>query len=517
MGWTNVLKSDASQLHSLMPGGPQRAGFRLPMNLPPSHVDFVRLNRVWLAAVAWEGHQEKGRGIVLVNSDVQMVLTDAQFRFLSASEYAATFKRGRVVVSEMAARYDPEVGFVVGFLARDSRAMHFYAVVTTPAPAKAYEAKPRLILDALSRYPRISKDVHGVERCLSKLMPKLGMETSSRELFHLINNIAVAGMNLRSAPPERTPPLGEKTDISTPTRTAPLFYQPYTMDGEPALWDLFNLHLRPLSDPQPAAVIKHEKDGALIAAASILWAFEQNRKLSQRAKPKSVLPDYLHAYEMVRIIAAQARVDRNERAVEALASIARLAADELEKLPKDTVSYVARRHPSWPVLVSAKATDRSKQTAAYLEELNVGVACPLNVGPGARWVEGLAATRHAKKLFANLEYNRDRRRIIEMAAAHTAIPSWVAAATMLPPFSKASAERWWKVALVTLNEACPKLEEHPDFNVPGAVVSANIEDPTRRRGVIISAIRQVFVALASHECTQTWRFDQRDAPPAHRL
>lgn len=486
----------------------------------------MRINRIWLAAVAWEGYANKGRGIVWVMSTVPRVLEDARFRFVSKKEYSESpFRKGKSKVAEMASTYNPKTEFVVGFGAPKNGELHFYTIGTTPTPPDAVEAKLGKIWDALSRFPKVAKDVEAVESCLMKLMDKLGLETSSQEVLQIVLNKALFGMEGVCGPAQWLAPLREKM----PVRDALVFHEPYNMEAEPGLWNLFNLYLRPLDEPQPDGVVKYEKNGAFVVAASVLWAAEQSRQLWQRTKPRAVLPDYLQAYEMVRMIARLARLDDNERAVEALASIAHLAAEELEKLPRGIVSYVASRHPSWPILVSARATARSKQSAAYLKELKVGVACPLNAAPESKWDEKLPTTRHAKNLFAILEYNRARRRIIQAGAElqqtnpelapvfHAAIPQWAVDAMTLPPFSKASKERWWKLALVVLKEACPKLEEHPHFNVKGAVVAGIIADPIKRRGRITNRIKQAFDALASHDRTPTWRFEQRADPPSWRL
>lgn len=306
-------------------------------------------------------------------------------------------------------------------------------------------------------------------------------------------------------------------DVDTGNSTQQLVHQPYEMDSNRDLWDYFNEHLRPFSQPQPAK----SGDAAIDQAAASHWADEKLKARAPITDSASLYAEYLQTFESVRLIAKRAQDHDDEAAVEALASIGHCAARELESLPRELVRAVAQRHPSWPVSVSARVPARTKNFP-YLHDIDLGLTCGLNVRPAARWDEKLIQDQHAVRLLATLKFNRELRQFLQAVisfqkrfrerpsrkyaktfAKIAPIPKWVEDATNLDPFSKATAPQWWDVAREAFNEACPKPDRHPDFNLPGAAVAVSETDPARRRGVIVEKIRVTFFALASAARTPT--------------
>jgi hypothetical protein len=492
------------------------------MKTATSQIDYLQLNNITLASHAWHGYKASGRGYIHVTSDPQQDLKDALFMFLpeiEISKYADG--KGKEAVSKMVSEYDPHTEIVIVIWEGNTTKIRSYTIETTPAPPHAWEEILKSAA-ALRCCPKISKTVDALESCFKEVMKKPGANITPRGVLRMVVANTLSGMKELYGRSQSTTIPYEKPDGSLSTRTVPVLHEGYAMDGGRKMWNLYNLHLRPLDEPQPESVAlaeDRENWEALSAAASISWAFEQSRARWLKGRPKDVRVDYFQAYEMVRKIAALAHLDDNEAAVEALASIAHCAAEELEKLPQRIVRSVARRHPSWPVMVSARMTAESQRAAdlaAYLKELDVGAACPLKSTPSSRRDEKVATTHHAVRLFAIVEYNRALGPSIAPAIKHqqmiparlpvaAPIPEWVVCATKLPPFSRASAVEWWDVARVALDEACAKLEVHPDFDGIAVYVTA-IGDgndikkkkakPSVRRTRIIDSIRSAFIKLA---------------------
>ena len=58
-----------------------------------SQIQFIRLNGVRIAACAWNGHKEKGRGLVCVLSDLENeVLKQVPFDFMPEADASKVIK-----------------------------------------------------------------------------------------------------------------------------------------------------------------------------------------------------------------------------------------------------------------------------------------------------------------------------------------------------------------------------------------------------------------------------------------
>ena len=499
-----------SQIDSkIQRGGKGASGFSPPLKTPTSDMAFMRLKRIVLAHVAWEGYKACGRGIICVLSPDSPNLEDLKntyFHFLPALAISKHFiGPGATALATRASEYNPETQFVISFGAHEPNKSRYYTIESIPPPPYAKDFQLRRIAAALDRCVKISKNIGVLQSRFNKVGKKSGVIDAMAIRDFAISR-AISGMNELAGRAQGTAISYAKPDGTLMTRTLKVLHRGYNMHRGPSLWNLFNKHLRPLNDPQPQLDTPAARAEALIEAAAIAWAFKQSHKVWQTAKRKEVHSDYLQAYEMVRRIVGVAFLDASEAAVEALASIGQLVGEQLERLPKKIVRSVARRHPSWPVLLSARATDRSKQSV-YLEGLEIGADCPLNSASSSKRDETLATTQHAVKLLAIVEYNRAlgpgiagaiECQMVNSAEmrTHETMPDWVIRATKLPPFSNVSAPQWWEVAKAALKEACPKVEEHSGFNVAGAVVAGDQNDPAIRRARIIERIRAAFVALA---------------------
>ena len=112
------------------------------MNTRDSHLSFVKLNGVRLAACAWDGYEEKGRGMVCVLSDLENeVLKQVPFDFLPELDASRLFrpwygsKEARLVSG-----YDPRKEVVVCFIQKtgeDKTDIDCYKVLTRPSPPEA--------------------------------------------------------------------------------------------------------------------------------------------------------------------------------------------------------------------------------------------------------------------------------------------------------------------------------------------------------------------------------------------
>ena len=114
------------------------------MKTRDEQIDFIRLNGVRIAACAWSGFQEKGRGMVCVLTDLHHeVLRQVPFDFLPESDAAKLFhswqgsKEARMVAS-----YDPATNVVICFVRKDGDEktdIDAYNIQTRPPPPLAAE------------------------------------------------------------------------------------------------------------------------------------------------------------------------------------------------------------------------------------------------------------------------------------------------------------------------------------------------------------------------------------------
>ena len=461
---------------------------------------YLLFNRIELAAAAWRGYKDSGRGFVLVCCDHACDLEDAKFAYCAESKISRIPDPSlAAALAKAVSEYDANIHVVVLFQIASTTLELYDRYCPNPRPPQAGAPIFKSIAEIL-HLPRMMGSCEELEICLGKVMKEPEMHLSVEGLRSLAVGSAFVDMRELHGRAQRKSRRSEKKDGSG-VHTLQALIHPHCMDGEQDMWNFFNQHLRPLDEPQPEPREGKESDN-IQKAATALWAFEQSRRLTKATNSGNVALHYFHAYEIIRLISEQGR-QGNETAVEALASIANFAANLLEKMPKDILRAVARRHPSWPAMVSARAADRSKQSA-YLKELGLGTECPLNVAPKARWSVSVPATKHAVKLLATLEYNRalaPMNRATLEGAVDAYVPKWAARATALPPFTKASVSQWWDVALVVLKEAYRKVETHPDFNLPGAAVAPKIVNFADRRAEIVERVRAAFVALAPADRT----------------
>ena len=114
------------------------------MKTRDSQIQFIRLNGVRIATCAWNGHKEKGRGLVCVLSDLENeVLKQVPFDFMPEADASKVIKPWYgTKESRMVAGYDPEKEVVVCFVRqadRDRAGFDCYNIVTNPAPPLAAE------------------------------------------------------------------------------------------------------------------------------------------------------------------------------------------------------------------------------------------------------------------------------------------------------------------------------------------------------------------------------------------
>jgi hypothetical protein len=105
-------------------------------------IGFIRLNGVRLAACAWNGYKDRGRGIVCVLSELHNeLLHQVPFDFMPESDASKFFKPWNgSKESKMLAAYDPEIEVVICFVRRggdDRTEIDSYKVKTNPTPPAA--------------------------------------------------------------------------------------------------------------------------------------------------------------------------------------------------------------------------------------------------------------------------------------------------------------------------------------------------------------------------------------------
>jgi hypothetical protein len=109
-----------------------------------SQIQFIRLNGVRIAACAWNGYREKGRGLVCVLSDLENeVLQQVPFDFMPERDASKVMKPWYgTKESRMVAGYDPEKEVVICFVRTadgDRTDFDCYKILTNPAPPQAAE------------------------------------------------------------------------------------------------------------------------------------------------------------------------------------------------------------------------------------------------------------------------------------------------------------------------------------------------------------------------------------------
>ena len=114
------------------------------MKTRDAQIEFMRMNGVRVAACAWNGFQEKGRGAVCVLSELENeVQRTVPFDFMP-QEDAPKLLKPWVGSREwkMVQSYDAEVEIVVFFLWKgeaDKTMIDSYKIRTSPAPPAAAE------------------------------------------------------------------------------------------------------------------------------------------------------------------------------------------------------------------------------------------------------------------------------------------------------------------------------------------------------------------------------------------
>ena len=114
------------------------------MKTREQQIEFIRMNGVRVASCAWNGFQNKGRGMVCVLSDLENELQrTVPFDFMPATDAAKLFKpwegsreKGMVEV------YDPKNEVVICFVRKgdgDKTEIDCYTIKTRPTPPDAAE------------------------------------------------------------------------------------------------------------------------------------------------------------------------------------------------------------------------------------------------------------------------------------------------------------------------------------------------------------------------------------------
>ena len=114
------------------------------MNTTESENEFIRLKGVAIAACAWNGYKEDGRGFIHVLGDVE-----TEFLDVVPFEFVPEFDATKVInpwygskTARMVAGYNPKKEVVICFVRRDQGKVtnvHAYKIKTTPAPPDAVE------------------------------------------------------------------------------------------------------------------------------------------------------------------------------------------------------------------------------------------------------------------------------------------------------------------------------------------------------------------------------------------
>ena len=108
------------------------------MKTRQEHIDFIWLNRVAIAACAWNGHQNMGRGLVCVLCDQENGTTrTVPFDFMKtadAEKLLAPWKESKE--EKMVSTYDPEMEVVISFVSSSGTGLNFdsYLLRLNPRP-----------------------------------------------------------------------------------------------------------------------------------------------------------------------------------------------------------------------------------------------------------------------------------------------------------------------------------------------------------------------------------------------
>ena len=114
------------------------------MKTRDEQIEFIRLNGRRIAACAWQGYQDKGRGLVCVMSDLHHeLLRQVPFDFLPEIETSKVIDPWYgTKESRMVSGYDPRTEVVIAFFRRaadDRTDIDSYKIKTRPAPPWAEE------------------------------------------------------------------------------------------------------------------------------------------------------------------------------------------------------------------------------------------------------------------------------------------------------------------------------------------------------------------------------------------
>jgi hypothetical protein len=114
------------------------------MKTRDDHIEFLRMNRVRVAACAWNGFLAKGPGMVGVLCELENeVLRTVPFDFLPVTDAGKLFQPWvGSKESRMVAAYDPATEVVICFVrkgAGDRTDIDSYKIKTRPAPPAAAE------------------------------------------------------------------------------------------------------------------------------------------------------------------------------------------------------------------------------------------------------------------------------------------------------------------------------------------------------------------------------------------
>jgi hypothetical protein len=114
------------------------------MKTREQQIDFIRLNGVRIAACAWNGFQEKGRGMIFVPSDLENEsLRVCPFDFMPETDASKLLKPwAGTREAGMVETYDPNIEVVICFVRKaeeDRTDIDSYRFKTRPAPPDAAE------------------------------------------------------------------------------------------------------------------------------------------------------------------------------------------------------------------------------------------------------------------------------------------------------------------------------------------------------------------------------------------
>ena len=114
------------------------------MKTRDSQIEFIRINGPRIAACAWNGYKEKGRGMICVLSDLENeMLGQVPFDFMPEIDASKLVERWYgSKEARMVSSYDQEKEVVVCFIrkgAEDGTQVDWYKIQTRPSPPAAAE------------------------------------------------------------------------------------------------------------------------------------------------------------------------------------------------------------------------------------------------------------------------------------------------------------------------------------------------------------------------------------------